>query len=185
MARPTYSLAIHCDGSLLASGGLDNTTRIWDLRTGSSIMTLKGHSKPVLSLDFSPNGYHLSTGSLDNTCQIWDIRKIERKCIVTAHNNLVSDVKYWPGSGKYLLTAGYDKKVKLWSSFDYQLIKVLKEHESKVMNIDIHPDSSLNLIASVNYDRTLKLWRLLELDFLLKTKKISLLRYILFNINLL
>merc|ERR1712151_1123309 len=69
-SRPTYSLAIHCDGSLLASGGLDNTIRIWDLRIGNSIMTLKGHSKPVLSLDFSPNGYYLSTGSLDNTCQL-------------------------------------------------------------------------------------------------------------------
>merc|ERR1712187_497290 len=127
-----------------------------------SIMPLKGHSKPVLSLDFSPNGYHLSTGSLDNTCQIWDIREAEREYIVAAHNNLVSDVKYWPGSGNYLVTAGYDKEVKLWSSSDYQLIKVLKGHESKVMNIDVHPDPTLNLIASVNYDRTLKLWRPLE-----------------------
>jgi WD40 repeat protein len=33
--------------------------RIWDLRTGHSILALEGHVKTILSIDFSPNGYQM------------------------------------------------------------------------------------------------------------------------------
>ncbi len=33
--------------------------RIWDLRSGHSILALEGHVKTILSIDFSPNGYQL------------------------------------------------------------------------------------------------------------------------------
>jgi U4/U6 small nuclear ribonucleoprotein PRP4 len=33
--------------------------RLWDLRSGHSIMILEGHVKGILSIDFSPNGYQL------------------------------------------------------------------------------------------------------------------------------
>ena len=36
--------------------------RVWDCRTGRSILTLQGHVKQILSTDFSPNGYILATG---------------------------------------------------------------------------------------------------------------------------
>lgn len=68
-SRSVYSVAFQGDGALLASGGLDAIGRVWDLRTGRSIVTLEGHTKPILALDFSPDGYHLVTGSEDNTCQ--------------------------------------------------------------------------------------------------------------------
>lgn len=47
----------------------------------------------------------------------------------------------------------------VWSAYDYKLIRVLQGHENKVMGVDIHPDSSLNLVATVSYDKTLKFWR--------------------------
>lgn len=66
--------------------------RVWDLRTGRSVMVLEGHVKGVLSTAFSPNGYQMATGSEDNTARIWDLRK--RSCMYTipAHQSSVSMV---------------------------------------------------------------------------------------------
>lgn len=77
---------------------------------------------------------------------------------------LGTQVRFEPGDGHYLLTAGYDKEAKLWSARDFRPLRVLTGHEGKVMNGDICPDGS-GLLATVGYDRTLKLWAPQETDF--------------------
>ena len=64
-------------------------------------------------MDFSPNGYHLATGSDDHTVRIWDLRK--RNCLYTipAHAGLVSNVRWQPGNGSYLVSSGYDNTAKV------------------------------------------------------------------------
>lgn len=44
--------------------------RVWDCRTGRSVLTLEGHVKQILALDFSKNGFHVVTGSDDHTCKV-------------------------------------------------------------------------------------------------------------------
>lgn len=70
-----------------------DTGRVWDMRTGRSIMVLDGHIKGILSTAFSPNGYQMATSSEDNTAKIWDIRK--RVCLYTlpAHQSSVAHVR--------------------------------------------------------------------------------------------
>lgn len=157
--RPVYSIAFQCDGSLLASGGLDALGRIWDLRTGHNIITLKGHAGSILALYFSADGYHIVTGSLDNSCQVWDLRKTDCYYNVAAHKKLVSQVKYQPSSGDYFVSAGYDRVARIWKASDCTLIQELIGHENKVMGVDINPDPNLDTVATVGYDRALKLWK--------------------------
>lgn len=68
-------------------------------------------------MSFSPNGYHLASGGEDNSCRIWDLRK--RKClyIIPAHSNLISQVKYEPQEGYFLVTGSYDTTAKVFSIF--------------------------------------------------------------------
>jgi U4/U6 small nuclear ribonucleoprotein PRP4 len=47
--------------------------------------------------------------------------------------------------------------VKVWSGRSFECIKTLAGHEGKVMAVDVAPDGS-NMLASVSYDRSLKLW---------------------------
>lgn len=70
----------------------------------------------VLGVSFSPNGYHLATGGEDNTCRIWDLRKRRTLYTIPAHSNLISQVKFEPQEGYFLVTASYDMtaKVNLW-----------------------------------------------------------------------
>ena len=163
-SKEVYSLSFQCDGSLALSCGLDAIGRVWDLRTGKCIRTLRGHVKSILSSDFSPNGYQVATGSDDHTCMIWDLRMSPRKMnekqlyTIAAHQSLISKVRYAPDNGALLLTASYDKKVKLWSSKDFTLLNCLEGHEGRIMGADIIPET--NSVVSVAYDRTIKFWNL-------------------------
>ncbi|MEM6840465.1 MAG: WD40 repeat domain-containing protein, partial [Cyanobacteria bacterium P01_C01_bin.120] len=49
------------DGQLVASGGLDRTIRVWEVKTGTCIQTISNHSEPISSLTFNPNGKVLAS----------------------------------------------------------------------------------------------------------------------------
>jgi WD40 repeat protein/class 3 adenylate cyclase len=59
------------DGSLLATGGFDNTVRLWDAETGVQSLVLHGHDLVVGRLAFSPDGSKLASGAGDGTARVW------------------------------------------------------------------------------------------------------------------
>jgi len=67
----------------------------------------------VLGISFSPNGCHLATGAEDNTCRVWDLRKKKSLYVIPAHSNLISQVKFEPQEGYFLVTASYDMTAKV------------------------------------------------------------------------
>lgn len=68
----------------------------------------------VFGMSFSPNGYHLATGGEDNTCRIWDLRKRKSLYIIPAHASSISQVKFEPEEGYFLVTASFDMTAKVF-----------------------------------------------------------------------
>ena len=67
-------MAFSPDGTRIVSGSEDKTAKVWDARTGTTLLDLKGHTGEVTSVAFSPDGTRIVTGSLDKTAKVWDAR---------------------------------------------------------------------------------------------------------------
>ena len=61
------------DGRCAVSGSEDQTVRVWDLRSGVCLRTLKGHSDTVSSVSVTPDGRRAVSGSFDRTLRVWDL----------------------------------------------------------------------------------------------------------------
>lgn len=161
-SKPTYCVRFHPDGGLVATAALDAAGRVWDIRSGKPIYTLKGHVNQVLGIDWHPHGSLLATGSHDHTCSIWDLRMRKQIYTILAHNALISHVKFTPIEGRFLVTCGYDSKIKIWNSEDWTIVKELIGHEQKVTHFDFvceeNDKSMIKSISSTSFDRTWKLW---------------------------
>ncbi|MEO8328338.1 MAG: NB-ARC domain-containing protein, partial [Nitrospirota bacterium] len=67
------SCVIDPTGQWVVSGGMDQTLKVWDLRTGDCLRTLEGHMHRVKSCAIDPTGRWVVSGSLDRTLKIWDL----------------------------------------------------------------------------------------------------------------
>ena len=67
-----YVAAYSPDGTRIATGGQDNTVRVWDAATGHCLHVLRMHFGNVLNLMFSPNGARLLACSLDDAA-LWEV----------------------------------------------------------------------------------------------------------------
>ena len=65
------SVAFLPDGQRVITGSKDHTAKIWELKTGKEVLTLRGHSEEVTSVAFSPDGKTALTASRDGTVVLW------------------------------------------------------------------------------------------------------------------
>jgi WD40 repeat protein len=79
------------DGHTLASGGDDQTVRLWTMTDAAHPRPLgpplTGHTNQVNTMAFSPDGHTLATGSADHTIRLWGMnvdQAIRRICATTA-----------------------------------------------------------------------------------------------------
>ena len=81
--------------------------------------------------------------------------------LLPAEKEALLQVRYDPTDGYFLVTAGFDNVCKIWSAADFQLVKTLAGHDSKVQGLDVCAPSMVSqtvTIATVGHDKTVKLW---------------------------
>jgi WD40 repeat protein len=71
---PVSTVRFSNDGKLLLTAGDENTARVWDVRTGTKLAALRGHTGHITTAKFSPDNRLVITGSEDGTARIWDAR---------------------------------------------------------------------------------------------------------------
>ena len=64
------SVDFHPFGDFLASGSLDTTLKVWDLRRKACISTYRAHGRGVSIARFSPDGRLLASGGQDGDLKV-------------------------------------------------------------------------------------------------------------------
>ena len=55
------------------SASSDSTLKVWDMKTGRTLRTLKGHADGVLDVALTSDGKRAVSASLDNTVKVWNL----------------------------------------------------------------------------------------------------------------
>eukprot|EP00127_Corallochytrium_limacisporum_P007517 Clim_evm39s253 gene=Clim_evmTU39s253 len=74
-----YSVVVNKEGTLAISGGIENSLRMWDLRSGQKISKLKGHNDMVRAILLDPSGRFCYSGSSDQSLKVWDLG--QQRCV--------------------------------------------------------------------------------------------------------
>ena len=148
------------DGSYFGSGSADKTIKLWDIKSLKEICTIPtlGYG-PINDISLLNTGEMLivAAGHVDGNITIWDA---QRKSLFTeikenSQGKEVRTICFSP-DGKYLISGGFDNKIKIYDILnDFNLASEL-EHNDKVVSVKWHPD--LPIIVSTSADKTARIW---------------------------
>ncbi|NWI44718.1 DAW1 factor, partial [Picathartes gymnocephalus] len=148
-------LSFNPQSTLLATGSMDTTAKLWDLEKGEEVATLNGHSAEIIALSFNTTGDRIITGSFDHTVAVWDVGtgREQNLLIKTPTNN--------NAAGKYELV--YPKKecsarvcVQLWNAVTGTHIATLAGHSKEVL--DVCFDYAGQCIATASADGSARVY---------------------------
>ena len=107
------AIAFSPNGTIVATGSLDGTVRLWSIRGASELRCLVGHSGSVETVLFSPDGGRLVTGSTDGTTRIWDVDLGRELCVLPGRTDAPRAVAISP-DGTKLLAPTASGGARLW-----------------------------------------------------------------------
>ncbi|KAJ4462998.1 putative guanine nucleotide-binding protein [Paratrimastix pyriformis] len=152
------------DGQYALSASWDKTLRLWDINSGVSTQLFRDHQGDVLCVAFSPDNRQIVSGARDKTIKLWNTLG-ECKYTIQECTEWVTSAKFSPRpDDTCLVTAGYDRLVRVWDKNTCQLKTALEGHTGYINAVAISPDGSL--CASGGKDTSCNLWDLQEGKYL-------------------
>ncbi|KAF4615644.1 hypothetical protein D9613_012540 [Agrocybe pediades] len=154
----TFSISFSADGKWLASGHVDGTVCIRDLRSGSEIgQSLGQHYRRVMSVAFSPDSKRLVSASWDCTINLWDIEKMEQVGNPwEGHAPYHVNCAVFSPDGTKVVSASDDKTLRVWDPYTGKEMAVLEGHGNWVRSVAFSPDAKH--IVSGSDDQTVRIW---------------------------
>ena len=96
----------------LATGGMDELIKVWDLRRRKEMGALTGHEGTITSLSF-PNRTFLLSASEDGVINMYRTRDWALLRTLRGHTGRINSVSAHP-SGRVALSVGADRMIRMW-----------------------------------------------------------------------
>ncbi|MGF1566731.1 MAG: protein kinase [Nodosilinea sp.] len=110
-----FDMVLLKDGYTVITASADETIRIWNLQTGTTVKTLTGHTNGVLALALTPDQEALVSAGDDRTIRFWAIASGQP--IMTLDNTHPLPIRALEisNSGKTLASADSEGNIYLWN----------------------------------------------------------------------
>lgn len=164
---PVVILEYHDQTNILAAGHEDGTIKVWDLTSGSVMVTFLGHKSAVSVLKFDRNGTRIVSGSADSTVIMWDLVGEEGLFKLKGHKSQITGMFLLSEHEKmddefedYLLTVSKDGLIKLWELKSKQCIETHLAHSGECWSLGVN--TSKDMLITCGSKDQVKVW---EIDF--------------------
>jgi WD40 repeat protein len=145
-----------CGCDINRSGPRESSVKIWDVKTGELVATLKGHTHDVHCLAWTMDGNTLISGSYDNSIRIWNTTNWQQTTVLDEHTDLVYAIAISP-NGCILASASHDKTARLWNLENEQPINISPlQHAEPAHCLSFSADGKL--LATGCHDRNAYSW---------------------------
>jgi WD40 repeat protein len=159
------------DGATLISVSDDKTIRLWDVKTGDLMKTIRGqigagNEGELFAGALSPDGKTLAAGGFgipggDKPIHLYNIETGEQIGLLKGHFNVINALAFSP-DGRRLASGSGDHTVRIWDVTGRKELAKLEGHGDAVYGVAFSPDGSK--LVSASYDGTLRLWHIGNLD---------------------
>ena len=152
------AVAFSPDGGILASGGIDGNTRLWDARTGKAVgVPLASQGEEVRGLAFSPDGQLLASSNADHTVTLWTVASRQPAGLPLLGSTQDVDGVAFSPDGAALATAGWDGAVRLWDVAETNSVsRGYPGHLDYVQDVAMSPVGGV--MATAGAEGTALLW---------------------------
>lgn len=172
-------MALSADGTLLAASvdGEDDQDfgiRLWNIRDGTRLATLTGHTRSIRALAFSPDGSLLATAGNDTSIRLWRMVDLQGSELVSDDGPRwpIKSLAFSPG-GELLVSGACGQtdasgvcvrgELRRWDvAHGVQLDMPILGHSHEILGIAISPDDAT--LVSGSADGTVILWTLDRLE---------------------
>jgi WD40 repeat protein/DNA polymerase III delta prime subunit len=149
------AIAFSSDGVMMAQTDERGWMSVWQVETGSQLLSVKAHSDWAFSVAFHPQGTMIATGGMDRTVKLWEVSS--GKCLQTLeHHKAGVSVVTFSQDGTWLASASADQTIQLVHLPTGQCQPCLTGHQGIVRAIAFTADGQT--LVSASLDQTLKCW---------------------------
>jgi hypothetical protein len=142
------AIAMGTDPDVVISGGRDRTVKVWQVKTGKLLRTLRltageVNATPVRGLLISPNQQRLAIAT-DRTIQLWNLQTGQLIKVLFQSSNQVNPVlpnsMAFSHDGQFLATLDHGNSIKLWNASNGARVVSLNQHQSPIEALSFTPN---------------------------------------------
>jgi WD40 repeat protein/class 3 adenylate cyclase len=144
------------DGTRLAVGNQDGVPKVWDLATGTPLLSLVGHTEICWAIAYSPDGTLLATGGNDGLVKVWDAQSGQELRSLNSPAAFVYGVDFSP-DGARLLSVDESGYLTVWDLASGEtLLSLTNPSTGGFTSAKYLADGSA--VVTTGYDGTVRIW---------------------------